>query len=248
MLCIAADLHCHTNVSHHAFNTITEMAAHAKKTGLDAIAVTNHAPRMPDGAHPWHFWNLVRLPARLEETYVLKGAEADLLDTAGTLDLSPQEQAMLDWLIVSIHTDIIPSLTFEQATDAWLKVAENPYVDMIGHPEQQAHFFDYDRVTKAFAQRHKVVELNANSVVVRPGSEKNLLELAWACKKNGVHIAVNSDAHSIYQLGKVEPVLAMLEKIEFPAENIVNGSIENLKKELRLHQKPYAEHLRGEDI
>lgn len=248
MLCIAADLHCHTNVSHHAFNTITEMAAYAKKMGLDAIAVTNHAPRMPDGAHPWHFWNLVRLPVRLEGTYVLKGAEANLLDIEGTLDLSAQEQAMLDWLIVSIHTDIIPSLTFEQATDAWLKVSENPYVDMIGHPEQQAHLFDYDRVTKAFAQRHKVVELNANSVVVRPGSEKNLMELALACKKNGVHIAVNSDAHSVYQLGKVEPVLAMLEKIEFPAENIVNGSIENLKKELRLHQKTYAEHLRGEDI
>lgn len=248
MLCVVADLHCHTNVSHHAFNTITEMAAQAKKIGLSAIAVTNHAPQMPDGAHPWHFWNLVRLPFYLEGVPVLKGAEADLLDTQGTLDLSGQEQQMLDWLTVSIHTDIIPLLPFEEATQAWLAVAENPYVDMIGHSEQQAHIYDYDRVTKAFAAKHKVVELNANSVVVRPGSEENMRRLALACKENGVHIAVNSDAHSIYQLGQVKQILSMLEEIHFPQEHIINASMENLQKELRLHNKRCADDFKGENI
>ena len=52
---IIADLHTHTLVSNHAFNTITEMAAAAQKRGLFAMAVTDHGPSMPDAPHPWYF-------------------------------------------------------------------------------------------------------------------------------------------------------------------------------------------------
>ena len=46
-------------------------------------------------------------------------------------------------------------------------MAENPYVDIIGHSEQENYRYDYDLVTKAFARNHKVVELNGNSFNVR---------------------------------------------------------------------------------
>ena len=50
-------------------------------------------------------------------------------------------------------------------------------MDCIGHSESRRHRYDYDAVTKAFARCRKVVEINANSAVVRPGNEENMREL-----------------------------------------------------------------------
>ena len=44
---IVLDTHAHTIVSGHAYNTIREMAQMAKEKGLEAFALTEHAPQMP---------------------------------------------------------------------------------------------------------------------------------------------------------------------------------------------------------
>ena len=54
---IIADLHTHTLSASHAFHTVTEMAAAAAALGYRALAVTDHAPAMPDAPHIWHFQN-----------------------------------------------------------------------------------------------------------------------------------------------------------------------------------------------
>ena len=233
---IIADLHMHTMVSNHAFNTVTEMARRACELGMFAAALTDHGPSMPDAPHPWYFYNL------------LKGVEANVRGTDGSLDIEPQEfeRMQLDWVIASIHSDTLcPSLSEDEATQLWLNVAQSPYVDCIGHSESRRHRYDYDAVTKAFARCRKVVEINANSAVVRPGNEENMRELALACKRNGTKIAVNSDAHSIYHLGQFDTVLPMLREIHFPEELVVNASRENLITVLKEHQKPVADLLEG---
>ncbi len=236
---IVADLHTHTLVSNHAFNTITEMAAKAKSMNYKAIAVTDHACAMPDSPHIWYFYNLRRLPDVMEGIPVLKGIEANVMDINGTLDFESSELAKFDWVIASIHGDCLPgTLTVEQATQLWLNIAENPYVDMIGHSEQAKHIYDYDAVTKVFAQKNKVVELNGNSYAVRPDGVGNMQRLALACKKNGCKVALNTDAHSIYHLENgVSHLYKMLEEIDFPEELIINSSGERLLQELTLHNK-----------
>ena len=235
---ITADLHTHTLVSNHAFNTITEMARAAKEMGYCALAVTDHGPAMPDSPHIWYFYNVRRLPDVLEGIPVLKGAEANVMDVNGTLDLPAEVLNGLDWVIASIHTDCLPgTLTVEQATDLWLKVAENPAVDMIGHSEQARHVYDYERVAKVFAEHHKVVELNGNSWAVRPEGAGNMKALALACKKAGCPVALNSDAHSIYQMqAGVGHLVRLLE---------VNSSPRRLLEELKLHNKPVVERIGG---
>ena len=42
-----ADTHSHTLASGHAYSTIKEMAAAAEAKGLKALALTEHAPKMP---------------------------------------------------------------------------------------------------------------------------------------------------------------------------------------------------------
>ncbi len=238
---LVADLHTHTSVSDHAFSTLQEMVLQAKKNGLLAMAVTDHGTGMPDSPYPWYFNNLLHIPHRIEDGFLLlKGVEANAMDASGKIDMPENILKKLDWVIVSLHRCCVPKLSFEEATNLWLSVAENPLVDMIGHPEQQHFMFDYDKVTRVFAEKNKVVELNAGSVYSRPGNEDNLKQLALCCKKNGTKVAVNSDAHSVYNMGIEKNILSMLEEIDFPEERIVNASMDTLLAELKLRNKPAA--------
>lgn len=87
---IIADLHTHTLASTHAFNTVTEMARAAYEMGHKAIAITDHGPQMPDSPHIWHFYNLMRLPQKIEGVFLLRGMEADVLNIRGELDFRRQ--------------------------------------------------------------------------------------------------------------------------------------------------------------
>ena len=138
--------------------------------------------------------------------------------------------------MASIHSPCIPGLlTEKEATRLWLAVAENPYVDCIGHSEQQNYRYDYDLVTKAFAKNHKVVELNGNSVNVRRDGIPNM------------KLLLDTDAHSTTQLqGNMPPLLAMLEEMQFPQELVVNATRQNLVNELKLHGRICAEYIGGE--
>ena len=238
---LVADLHTHTLASSHAFSTLNEMVDRARSLGYKGMAVTDHAVTMPDSPHEWYFCNITSLPTVLEDGFLLlKGIEANVLDTDGRLDMDEDLFKRLDWVIASLHSKCIRPLNYEEATALWLNVAKNPYVDMIGHSEERRWQYDYDRVIPVFAQNNKVVELNANSPRVRTGNEENLRRLMLCCKRHGAKIALNSDAHSTYNLGELDWALALLEEIEFPEELVVNSSMQRLRKELELHGRPVA--------
>ena len=243
-----ADLHTHTLCATHAFQTLNEMAAAAKDCGYKALAITDHAPAMPDAPHRWHFENPTALPRTIDGVVMLYGAEANVVDAKGHLDLPPRILEYQDWVVASIHSPCVPGLlTRKEANRIWLAVAENPYVDCIGHSEQQNYRYDYDLVTKAFAKNHKVVELNGNSVNVRRDGIPNMKLLLAACLKNSCHIALDTDAHSTTQLqGNMPPLLAMLEEMQFPQELVVNATRQNLVNELKLHGRICAEYIGGE--
>ncbi len=238
---IVADLHTHTLVSTHAFATLNEMVAQAKAIGYKAIALTDHAIAMPDSPHEWYFHNVTSLPNQMGDGFILlRGVEANVIDENGGLDMEQELFQKLDWVIASLHRKCIRTMNEEEATALWLKVAENPYVDMIGHSEERRWKYDYDRVVPVFARHHKVVELNANSPRVRSGNDENLRQLMLSCKRHGAKIALNSDAHSTYALGDLGWAIELLEEIDFPEELVVNSSVARLKEELALHGRKAA--------
>lgn len=244
---VIADLHTHTLCATHAFQTAQEMATVAETLGYRAIALTDHAPAMPDAPHIWHFGNWNAMPRTIGNVVMLYGAEANVMDTKGHLDLPDRMLAAQDWVVASIHSPCIPGLlTEKEATRLWLGVAENPYVDCIGHSEQQHYRYDYDLVTKAFAKSNKVVELNGNSFQVRKDGIPNMRALLKACLKNGCRIALDSDAHSIRQMQEnMTALYTLVEEIDFPQELIVNASTENLVKELMRHHRMCAQEIGG---
>lgn len=220
---IIADTHTHTIACQHAYSTVLENAAYAKKIGLKCIANTEHGPAIPGAPHFWYVSNQKSLPRYIEDVLVLRGCEVNILDYEGSLDISDYELGKLDWVIASFHEPVIPSGTVEQHTKAYLRLAQNPHVDVIGHCGDERFRFDYEQGVKAFKEYGKIVEINSHSFDIRPGSDVNCREIALLCKKYSVPVVVSSDAHFCMDIGNLENSVKMLEEIDFPEELILNA-------------------------
>ena len=225
---VAADLHCHTVASTHAYSTVTELAQAAAERGLAAVGCTDHAPAMPDAPHLWHFHNLSSLPDFIAGVRVLRGAEANVLGPDGKLDLDEETLRDLELVVASMHRQTMPPSTVEECTAAWLAVAANPQVDIIGHSGSPQFAYDYERVIPEFGRQGKAVEINEGTFRVRRSSAPNCRRIAELCKKYGVAIVLDSDAHYHAQVGEFPHGFALLREVDFPQELLVNGSVESL--------------------
>ncbi len=222
---IIADTHCHTVASTHAYSTVDENAAYAAEAGLKILALTDHGPTMPDAPHLWHFYNLTILPRKINGVVILKGAEANIIDYDGHLDIDEVCYKSLEWINVSFHRESCKPGSVEEHTRAYLAVAQNPYVDVIAHSGTEIFRYDYEAGVKAFKEYGKLVEINEGSQRVRTDSLKNCAEIAKLCKKYEVPVVVSSDAHYKTSLGAYTASLRMLEEIDFPENLILNADI-----------------------
>lgn len=232
MIQTVADMHCHTIASTHAYSTVKEMITAAARKGLYAIALTEHGRAMPGAPGTFYFENLKRnIPSMYEGVRVITGIEANIIDYEGNIDASDELLDRLEWVIASIHKYTINGeSTVEGCTNAWLKIAENPRIDVIGHCGTAGYEFDYDKVIKVFAEKGKLVEINSGSFRFRPKSIPNCRKIAELCKKHGARIIINSDAHFEDAVGVHDSAIKMLEEINFPKELIVNADIDTFKK------------------
>ena len=98
-----ADTHSHTLASGHAYSTIKEMAAAAEAKGLKALALTEHAPKMPGTCGLFYFQNLDVVPRKCGGIRLLMGAEVNIMDETGRIDLPESTCRDLDIVIASIH-------------------------------------------------------------------------------------------------------------------------------------------------
>lgn len=223
MVQIIADTHTHTLATDHAYSTLAENVAAAKARGLFAIAMTEHSPSMP-GAPSWlHFSGLRMIPRVIDGVTILKGAEVNIMDYDGALDLSDHILKDLEWVIASMHSPNLDSATVKEHTRGWLEVAKNPLVHVIGHSGDPRYAFDHEPVLGAFREYGKIVEINAHSFKARPGSREICAEIAKGCARLKIPVVVSSDAHHASKIGVVEPALQMLSEIGFPEDLILNA-------------------------
>lgn len=230
---ILADLHTHTVANTHAYSTVTENARYAAKIGMEAIAITDHAPGMPDGAHRWHFLNSVVLPREIEGVKILRGAEINIINADGTIDMDDGCLNLLDWVIVSFHKPACQEIgTREQRTQCYIDLLANPNIDMLGHSGSPIFDFDIPAVIDAAKEYDKVIEINENTFNIR---EKNIplcREIALECAKKGVKISVDSDAHFYSHIGDFKKAEGMLKEIGFPEELILNVNFKRVEEYL----------------
>lgn len=232
---LIADTHMHTTASTHAYSTLQEMVHAAAQKGLYAVAITDHGALMPGAPGKWYFENLKVIPRCLEGVLVLRGEETDVIDSEGNTDLIPSDLDILDWVVASIHRPVVKEKnpTVEQVTSAWLNIAKNPRINVIGHSGTVEFEYDYEKVIPEFGRNGKLVELNESSFNNRKKSVSNCTKIMELCKKHSVPIIVNTDSHFSTQVGCFEHSLKLLKELNFPEELVVNSSVERLQAYLK---------------
>lgn len=229
MLKIVADMHTHTNVSHHAVSSLEEMIAGAKRAGHKAIAITNHAKDLTDGAHDWHFGIFRYIPRVIEGVYIIGGAEANI-KIDGSIDIDEKSHANnLDYIIASIHDQTFKSTDKSIIENAYMQVLKNPFVNALGHIGTPRYEFEYENIISKCNEYKKIVEINCGSFKSR-GSYSNCKQILNICKKHKVPIAISSDAHISYSVGDVSKGIELILESEFPQELIINKSLESLQE------------------
>lgn len=237
---IVADTHAHTLVSGHAYSTIQEMAAAAAKKGLQVMALTEHAPEMPGTCGKFYFDNLDVVPRTMKGVKMLFGAELNIMDAKGTVDLPEATLRGLDIIIASIHPPCYGTgHTEEENTKAYIKAMENPYVNIIGHPDDGRFPVDYEEIVKAAKRTGTLLELNNSSLrpqSFRQGTRENMLAMLDLCRQYDVFVSTGSDAHVDVDAGNFTYVREVLAYCNFPQELVATTDFQLLKGFLNLYK------------
>lgn len=227
------DLHTHTMASGHGYSTFQENLVEAHKKGVAVYGFSEHAPGMPGGPHVYFFGNLKVLPGEFEGMRILKGCEANIIDLEGHLDIEDKLLAKLDYVIASMHVPCVKSGTAAENTDCLIHVMDNPYVRIIGHPDDSRYPLEYDRLVAAAKAKGVLLEVNNSSLrpgATRRGGRENTEAYLKLCKEMQVPVILGTDSHYAAYIGDFVAAEAVLEAVDFPEELVVNTSIEKLRK------------------
>lgn len=236
---ISADLHTHTIASTHAYSTILENSASAAENGIKAIAMTDHAPMMEDAPHIWHFDNMGVIPRVLNGVTIIRGAEVNIMDYNGNIDISGYSLRNLEWIVASLHGPCCIPGTIEENTNAYINACKNQCIDAFGHPTTNEFPWDYEKGLKAVKEYGKFIELNESSIRTRRGSLENAAVMLKLCKQLEIPVVINTDAHFCNQIGQTPLAEKLIEEIDFPHKLIFNLEWERVKNHI-LKKHPTA--------
>ena len=239
---VLVDTHTHTIASGHAYCTIKEMARSAYKKGLKLICITDHGPEMPGSCHEIYFRNFKVIERFIEGVEIFMGCELNILNFEGEVDIPKNVLSKFDMAIASFHPICTRPGSVEENTRAFLKVMDNPYVNIIGHPEDGKIQIDFETFVKKAKETNTLIELNNSSLSPqssRLNTWENAEQLLKLCKENKVFITIGSDAHFDTYVGEHGFAIELINKVDFPEELIINTNVEKFKNFINLKRGKY---------
>lgn len=227
---LKCDLHTHTVASGHAFATVDELMRKASSKELELVAITDHGPGLPGGAHPYHFWNLRILPRVMYGVKLLRGVEANVIDLDGTLDLDEELLNYLDIVGAGFHPLCGYDGQSEKENSQALINAIKRYrqIDVLVHPGNTWYPIIPDEVIDVAIEHGVLIELNNSSFITRPGSYENCLAIARKTLERGGKIVISSDAHMADDVGSFGRALKLAEDVGFSEDMIVNRTAKSI--------------------
>lgn len=219
------DVHTHTIVSGHAYSTLQEMADAARQKGLHILGMAEHGPSIQGACSPMYFRNMHVIPKEINGVQILVGAEINLLDCTGKLDIDESTIDRLMIRIVGIHNACFRRGSVDENTDGLLKVIRNPKIDIISHPADGTAELHLEKIVLEAKEHGILLEVNNSSL--NPNRNK---EHAWEynreflrlCKKYELMVILGSDAHISYDVAKYDLVFKLLEEENFPDALVIN--------------------------
>lgn len=227
------DIHTHTLVSGHAYSTLNEMVAAGKAKGLKVIANTDHGPKMPGGPHIYHFYNLRAIPKFIDGIRVLKGAEANIINYKGKIDIPEPVFKELEFIIASFHYPCLKPSKPKKVTKALSNLMENPRVNVIGHPEDYRYSFDIKEIVTLSKETKTLLEVNNSSLLpisYREGARAGLIKILEECGNQNCPVVLGSDSHHTSYVGEFDAAINIIEEVGFPKELVINSSAEDFLK------------------
>ncbi|MFZ3131625.1 MAG: phosphatase [Desulfosporosinus sp.] len=245
---ILVDLHTHTISSGHAYSTITENALAASRRGLKLMGMTDHGPSMPGAPNLYHFGNLSIIPEEISGVRILPGVEANIINHEGELDIPYRYLAQIKLVLAGLHDMCYPGGTSEQNTRAYIKVMENPYVDMMVHPGRPGFQMDLERIAYTSAQLNMPVEVNnstLSTIEEKEGARVNCRYFASYMAKYKGPVILGSDAHFWDRVGEFSDALDLLHEAGVSEHQILNTSPERVLDYLATRRKQRSVTARG---
>ncbi len=206
--------------------SIGTMAEACMRLGHTCMGVTDHSYGLPI-ARGMSMTDVTKqhreidtLNASLQGRFrVFKGIEANIL-ADGSLDLQPDERARFEFVIASPHSLL---RRHEDQTARMLAAVRAEGVAILGHPRGRMFntragvIADWDRVFAAAATRQVAIELDGNW-----HRQDVDYALARRALDAGCIFALDSDAHSIGELGFTSYAIAHARLAGIPAPRVIN--------------------------
>lgn len=224
------DVHTHTISSGHYTNdTITDMAKAANQKGLKLLGISEHGPALPNSCSLSYFRGLPLAPSMRIGVHMLYGAEVNIVDLNGKLDLTDDVMAQLDYCIAGMHLPCLSPGTIRENTDAYIHAMKNPSVHILAHPDDPRFPVDYDRLIRAAIDQHVLLEINNNSLApdsYRGDGYENDHIILDLCRKYHHPVLLSSDSHGHEHIGDFQFCLKLIDEMHFPSELILNSSVD----------------------
>ena len=222
---LRGDLHAHSKASDGHYS-MRDMAAAARTAGLEYLAITEHSRHLTVA----HGLDPVRLRRQMDEIdalnteldgiTLLKGIEVDILED-GSLDLPDGVLSDLDLVVAAVHYRF--DLPRDKQTARILKAMDSPHFSILAHPSgrligsREPMDVDMSRVIRHARERGCFLEINAQP------ERLDLVDIhARMAKEEGVLLAVNTDAHSIYDFANLHFGLQQAQRGWLEKKDVLN--------------------------
>jgi DNA polymerase (family X) len=239
---LKGDLHTHTDLT-DGVASLEVMVGAAERRGYEYYAVTDHAPdlvmqRMTDEKMLAQRERVRALDVGLT---LLHGTELNI-GPDGSVDWGADFLAGFDLCVASVHSH------FEQPraemTRRFITACENPYVNIIGHPttrrigKRPPVEVDFGALFRACARTGTALEINASPQRLDLPSD----HIRAACDA-GVKFAIDSDAHSVSDLGNIPYGAGTAQRGWLTPDDVINTwPLDRLRAFLRKGRGSWRDH------
>jgi histidinol phosphatase-like PHP family hydrolase len=220
-----ADFQMHSTWS-DGRQTLEDIVAACLARGYTHTAVTDHSGGLPiaRGMPPERVMAQSKEVARLNLEHqqrfrLLHGIEANIrID--GSIDVEAEDRRRLDLVVAAPHAGLrMP----EAQTARMVAAVREPGVHILGHPRARKYgarpglTAEWEDVFDAAAEHGVAIEIDGD-----PSRQDLDFELAALAVKAGCLIALDSDAHSVDELGYVELAAAHATLARVRADSVIN--------------------------
>jgi DNA polymerase (family 10) len=222
---LRGDLHTHTDLTDGVASLETMVTA-ARRRGYEYYAVTDHAPdlimqRMTDEKMLAQREQVRALTAQFTGGLVLLHGTELNIGPDGSVDWDAGFLAGFDICVASVHSH------FEQPraemTRRFITACENPHVNVIGHPttrrigKRPPVEVDFGELFRACARTGTALEINASPQRLDLPSDH-----IRAARDAGVRFAIDSDAHSVSDLGNMPYGVGTAQRGWLTPDDVIN--------------------------